>query len=284
MRNGQVRCGHCQTAFDGVEQLVALAPRAEADDDIGAHDEVVLGPPTEALLPPSFTVATPAATMLADGAVEGRVEGTVDDTSAGTVEGTVEGTSAGRSAPDAGVPTPQIAPVAAAEPAAQRPQGRRRLAPMAYAVAVPLLILLLFGQAAFHFRDAIAVRWPALSPFLERMCAELGCTVGAPREISELTILSSDLRADPAHQGLLILTATLRNRGSLPLAYPYLELTLTDAQDQVVVRRALAPGEYAGGTADLAKGIPAHGEVAIKLFIDASATAQAGYRLYLFYG
>ena len=76
----------------------------------------------------------------------------------------------------------------------------------------------------------------------------------------------------------------MRNRGSLPLAYPYLELALTDAQDQVVVRRALAPGEYAGGTADLAKGIPGNGEVAIKLFIDASSTAQAGYRLYLFYG
>ena len=49
------------------------------------------------------------------------------------------------------------------------------------------------------------------------------------------------------------------------------------------MRRALAPAEYAGGTADVAAGIRANGEVAVKLFIDASATTQAGYRLYLFY-
>jgi hypothetical protein len=49
------------------------------------------------------------------------------------------------------------------------------------------------------------------------------------------------------------------------------------------VRRALAPADYAGGTVELANGIGANGEIAIKLFIDASATVQAGYRLYLFY-
>ena len=45
----------------------------------------------------------------------------------------------------------------------------------------------------------------------------------------------------------------------------------------------LAPADYAGGTADLAAGIAANGEVPVKVFIDASATTQAGYRLYLFY-
>ena len=39
----------------------------------------------------------------------------------------------------------------------------------------------------------------------------------------------------------------------------------------------------AGGTADLSSGIAPNGEVAVKMFIDASATAQAGYRLYMFY-
>ena len=59
MRAGQVRCGHCQTVFDGVEQLVSLAPRAEIDDDHDDYDEAALGPPTvtlrnaQALLPSS---------------------------------------------------------------------------------------------------------------------------------------------------------------------------------------------------------------------------------------
>ena len=45
----------------------------------------------------------------------------------------------------------------------------------------------------------------------------------------------------------------------------------------------MAPNEYAGGTADLSAGIAANGEAVVRLFIDASATSQAGYRLYLFY-
>jgi hypothetical protein len=80
-----------------------------------------------------------------------------------------------------------------------------------------------------------------------------------------------------------VLSATLRNRAAYAIGYPHLELTLTDASDRVVARRAFAPAEYAGGTANLAAGIPANGEKIVKLFLDASATSQAGYRLYLFY-
>jgi len=48
-------------------------------------------------------------------------------------------------------------------------------------------------------------------------------------------------------------------------------------------RRAFAPAEYAGGTVDVGRGILGGSEMPIKMFIDASATSQAGYRLYLFY-
>ncbi len=170
-----------------------------------------------------------------------------------------------------------------APPAATQAASGRGARVFAVAAAV-LLALLLPAQATFHFREAIAARWPAASPLIHQACQALGCKVGAPREVADLAIQASDLQADPAHQGLLILTATIRNRGAVPLAYPYLELTLTDAQDQVVVRRALTPAEYVGGTVDLARGIPANSDVAVKLFIDASATTQAGYRLFLFYG
>ena len=46
---------------------------------------------------------------------------------------------------------------------------------------------------------------------------------------------------------------------------------------------ALTPAEYVSGTVNPAGGIPGNGEVPVKLFIDASATTQAGYRLYLFF-
>jgi hypothetical protein len=94
--------------------------------------------------------------------------------------------------------------------------------------------------------------------------------------VAALSIDASDLQADPAHRGLLILTATIRNRAPYAIGYPHLELTLTDAQDQVVVRRALGPADYVIGTANPVAGIAANGEVPVKLFIDASATSQTG--------
>ncbi len=138
-------------------------------------------------------------------------------------------------------------------------------------------------QAAWHFRDAIGAHFPVARPVLERMCGYVGCAIRPLRDVAALSIESSDLQADAAHRGLLILAATVRNRANYAIAFPHLELTLTDAQDQPVVRRAFPPAEFVGGTADLSRGIAAQGELAIKLFIDASATTQAGYRLYLFY-
>jgi len=55
---------------------------------------------------------------------------------------------------------------------------------------------------------------------------------------------------------------------------------LTDASDAVVARRAFPPGSYAPARAG---GISGNGEFVVTLFLDTSATSQAGYRLYLFY-
>jgi len=111
----------------------------------------------------------------------------------------------------------------------------------------------------------------------------VSCTIEPLKDTAARSIDASDLQADPAHRGLLILSATIRNRAGHPIAYPYLELTLTDSSERIVVRRAFAPQDYAGGTADFQQGIAANGERLVKLFIDASATQQAGYQLYLFY-
>ena len=167
--------------------------------------------------------------------------------------------------------------------ARDRQRKPSRFWPLATSIGVPLLSLTLVLQALFHFRDALAAYIPSTKPLLTRACAIAGCAVRPLRDVSVLAIEASDLQADPAHRGLLILTALLRNRAPYAIGYPHLELTLTDAQDKPVVRRALSPADYAGGTANTVSGIPGNGEVPVKLFLDASATTQAGYRLYLFY-
>lgn len=257
MRAGQVRCGHCHEVFDGVAQLLSLAPRHRDAREEAEFDEAALGPPTVTLRN-AHALETPP---------EAEAQDTSDNDTA----------------------------LAETEPANyaarfswQEKQARRSAPGWLYAASIPLLLVALAGQAFFHFRDAIAAHWPATKPTLIRLCAAAGCEVRPLQEINALSIDASDLQADPAHKGLLILAATIRNRAPYPLAYPYLELTLSDVQKQtqqdvVVVRRAFTPQEYLSGTVDLASGIPGNGELNVKLFIDASATNQAGYQVYLFY-
>jgi predicted Zn finger-like uncharacterized protein len=152
-----------------------------------------------------------------------------------------------------------------------------------YATAIVVLVLALLAQALFEYRDALAAHAPFTRPVLQAACSAFGCNVGPLRDAGALSIDASDLRADPAHKGLLELSATIRNRAAYPIAWPYLELTLTDVSERVVARRAFPPGEYAGAGADVAHGIPANGEDVVRLYLDASATSQSGYRLYLFY-
>jgi predicted Zn finger-like uncharacterized protein len=278
VRGGQVRCGHCKNVFDGNAQRISLAPRVSPDEPF--HDETLLGPPT-------VTLRDAQALELPAPAPAGA--GVSDEPEAPAARSTAE---AAVGEPPAPGEEEQAAPFAAAPPPAidyeerfARPRWGRWSGALdkLSVLALPLLLLALIAQATFHFRDSLAAHVPSAKPMLVRACAALGCSIRPLQESGGLSIDASDLQADPAHRGLLMLTATLRNRTGWPLAHPHLELTLTDAQDQVVVRRALAPGEYVGGGTDLAGGIPPNTEVPVKLFIDASATTQAGYRLYAFY-
>jgi len=268
MRGGQVRCGHCHTVFDGVAALLSLAPRLRDGRNEPEFDQAALGPPTVTLRSAHALEQAPTPDDAADGRAEPSVAAALADAET-------------RDSPDAEA-------AYAARFSWQEKRARRWLPGWVYAIAAPLLILLLAGQAMFHFRDWTAAHWPRTQPALVKLCAAAGCAVRPLQEINGLSIEASDLQADPAHKGLLILSATIRNRMPYTLAYPYLELTLSDIQKQtqqdiVVVRRAFAPKEYVSGAADIDSGLPANAELNVKLFIDASATTQAGYQVYLFY-
>jgi len=266
LRGGQVRCGQCKTVFNGVEQQVSLAVPHGIQEPLS---EAALGPPT-------LTLRNAASLEAPIPPPPAPVGGPLPDPLAVAVAA-------------APANAPAAAPTASEAPPADRfappPTTSRRARTIGYLVAIVALLLLMAAQAAYHFRDSIVTFWPVSRQAFERVCDVAGCAIRPVRDaaMSYLSIESSDLQADPAHRGLLILTATVRNRASWPLAYPHLELTLTDAQDRIVVRRVLAPPDYAGGTADVARGIAGNGEISLKVFIDASATTQAGYRLYMFY-
>jgi len=164
--------------------------------------------------------------------------------------------------------------------ARRRAFWKRPFVRLVLAVLVLLLGALLALQVGYQDRDRLALAQPALRPVLERMCDVLQCQLSPPRQIEAIVIDSSGfnrLRNDTYR-----LSFTLRNTASVPVAAPAMELTVTDSQDQTLIRRVLTPAEL--GAADAT--IPAASEwsrtVGVVLASN-GAGRVAGYRLLAFY-
>jgi len=266
-----------QVAGPGPSQHVERGEEALTDEsaDIRSPDEVVAA--VEAA-DPATAESSEASTAVA--AAEAAYPATAESSQASAPDPEVTDAPALAAAGAAGIGATLGGP-------ADRFQWKRRrlhtVPARVYAGAAAALVAGLLLQLVLEYRDAIAAYVPGTRPLLATACKPLGCTIGPLRDGAALSIDASDLQADPAHRGLLLLSATIRNRAGHAIAFPYLELMLTDASDRIVVRRAFPPAEYASGSADLVAGIPPNGEHVVRMFLDASATQQAGYRVYLFY-
>ncbi|WP_296873541.1 DUF3426 domain-containing protein [Tibeticola sp.] len=144
-----------------------------------------------------------------------------------------------------------------------------------------LLFVALVLQVVVHERDLLAALKPPLRPWIQALCEPLGCTVEDPRRIDAINIEASTFRrtADQRYQ----LSFQLRNTAPFTVRTPALELTLTDAQDRVLLRRVLKSEETNAPGA-----LPAAGDwsSSLALGVDAAALGGepvAGYRLFLFY-
>jgi hypothetical protein len=158
---------------------------------------------------------------------------------------------------------------------------KRRAWPWVLGIAVSLILLI--AQSAYFYRVSLAAQVPALKPALLGVCHLLGCSVPLPRNADMITIESSGLEADPAHENLITLNALLRNRAGYPLSFPALALTLNDTQDKPLTRRWLLPAEYLPSGENELSGFAGNHEVSIKLRLDTADLKPSGYRLELFY-
>lgn len=189
-----------------------------------------------------------------------------------------------RPEPSADAGTPAVEPAIAAGPPPPGfgfEEGRPSQWPWWAGAALALLALVF--QAVIHFRTELAVRHPDARPALEALCAPFACDIPLPAKIGLLQIEHSDLVPDDGNAGRLLLTAALRNLAEHPQAWPHLELTLTDALDRPLTRRALAPPDYLGSAELVAAGFPARSEQVVSLEVRAAQVPAVGYRLYLFY-
>lgn len=170
-------------------------------------------------------------------------------------------------APALAAPTPEFMRRTPAAPAHrggatsawQRPGVRTALS-----LLCVLLALLLLAQVAVRWRDVLAARWPESAPVLRGLCAVAACQVEPMRRVDSLAVDSSGLVKLEGSEDRYEFTATLRNNDRVPVMLPSLELTLTDAQGQVVSRKVLSAAGLGASGSTIAPGatVPLQGVLA----------------------
>ena len=153
----------------------------------------------------------------------------------------------------------------------------------ALGVVSALLVLLLGGQFALHSRDALAAQYPGAKPMLNTMCSVAGCEVQPWRHIEVLSVENTGLiQAGSGNQYQL--SVSLLNKGSVPVAMPWIELSLSDSQGALLARRTISPQEFrtdkgaAPGTS-----IGGGADLNLQVLLATGEQRVSGYGVVLFY-
>jgi len=139
---------------------------------------------------------------------------------------------------------------------------------------ITLLILLALGQMVFFARTHIVMRWPVVQPTFIKACQLLHCKNPLPKNIEFISLEGAEVIKDENVVELIKLNALLINNAPYTQAYPQLELTLTDANDQAVMRKIIKPEEYAS---NVKEGLKAGKELHININLQ-TTTPVTGFR------
>jgi len=254
--HGQVRCGICTTVFDGYQALATLpeqTPPASAPAAAPGAQETPSFQLEPVEPPPAVAAPEPLAPARA-------------------VEIRDAEKDFGR-APEQLSLDDQLF----LEEARERSRSAR-----VWAAGSSLLLIVLAGQAAYFYRADLATQYPALKPYLVQLCDLLLCTITLPQRPKLIAIEASDLQVnDPARPSVIQLTATLRNHAGYGLAYPALDLVLTNTREHTLARRVFLPAEYLERGKDVKAGFPPSAEITVRLDLDTGDLNPAGFRLEL---
>jgi predicted Zn finger-like uncharacterized protein len=164
----------------------------------------------------------------------------------------------------------------------RRPEPRRVGWIVGGTILAVLLVIALLAQLAWWQRETVMVYAPSSQPIYAKLCAQLGCQISPPHDIDGLQVEPSDLRqVDGPHK--LELKMPLRNRFNVALAYPAIELTLLDDQNNVALRRVLWPQDYVPPGTRIAGGLPARSTQTMIVHLDTGDAIATNFRVQIFY-
>ncbi len=275
---GQVRCGRCMQVFDALSGLaLEPAPVEVVQEPVSEPVAVATAtaPELRVSTQPADTLSAPLQELLPDPQSEIAAPVSADEVVAVAEAGALPSVEAGLE------PMPSVEGIDADNPFA-RPHAelrpaipRRRLM-----IAAGMLAVVLAAQAVFFYRSEVAARFPLAKQGLVWLCAQAGCAVRLPQRPQSILIEASDLQViDPANPNRIQLTATLRNHAVYDVAYPALDLVLTNVNDHTLARRIFLPADYLGAGRDVDSGVAANAEMTVRLALETGNLGAAGFRL-----
>jgi predicted Zn finger-like uncharacterized protein len=147
-----------------------------------------------------------------------------------------------------------------------------------------LTLAILAGLQMIYFaRNKIAADYPQYKPYLVQACEALNCKINLPRNLDLLAIDDSDMQEDDVHKNVIRFSSQLINNAGFAQAYPNIELTLTDIDDNPVLRKQVTPAEYLAEKTIVETGLAARDQVRVNLAINVNDLPVAGYRVLLVY-
>ena len=301
---GWVRCGQCTEVFDASLHLqaaknppvTALNKPAAIEVEAGLESEVKT--PVEPIVPKSLAVpVVPASPLVEEPFVAVRP---LDDNAVGVaVVSGMEQLQAAQvklespdSEPSEVLPDGEVSFV---RDSRRQAFWRRPAVRFALGLSGLLLVALLLVQFSVQQRDTLAAIEPQLKPWLQILCEPLQCDIAPLRHIEAVVIDSSSF--NKINSDSYRLNFSLKNTGITPVAMPSLEVSLTDGQEQAVIRRVVMPAQFGvtGGRGPLGAGAEFSGVIVMQVLgADALSTSGltppasvplrvAGYRVLAFY-
>src|SRR5689334_356108 len=213
--HGSVRCGHCTAVFDALRTLVDQLPNEQVQR---LEPNAVDGTPPQ-LSVPALRPAVGQQTLLFD----------PDE----------RPTRARRGG------TPAFARARRTRPATRN---------WPWTLGATGLLLCLLAQIGYAERVTLLDDARARL-VLDRVCETFGCRLPLRHEPAKLELLSRDIRPHPSVANALIISATLRNDADFAQAFPAVEISLSDLDENRIAMRRFLPQEYLGDTHSIASGL-----------------------------
>ena len=156
-------------------------------------------------------------------------------------------------------------------------QGGLTLQDVSSGAAIVFLALLMATQWVFFNRADLA-REQAWRPGLEQFCKLLYCSLPLQVDLSQLELLSRDVRQHPRVEEALLVNATLSNKADFTQPYPVLELSFSDLGGNPVAVRRFRPSEYVNDSDVIMRGMQPGEPVPVMLEILDPGTAALSYQ------